>query len=412
MRSIFQKYNIVLIIVYLVGLLLVPSGKSLFAQSNIVDFGIEIQHGDIGVADLNQDGQLDVIITGQGGTGVFLNNGDSTFTLAEQESEITYTNPVFEPDLADPTIIRAENGWFYAYGTENRWPEGYQVVPIIKSEDLVNWEYVGEAFNKKPDWKNGGIWAPSIHFVDSLYYLYYSYSTWGDDNPGIGLAIAEVPEGPFIDRGKLLDTQSSGVKNSIDPYLFTENGKNYLFWGSLGGGIYGIPLSFDGKRIIGDKFRIAGNSFEAVYIDKKEEYYYLYLSTASCCDGANSVYRVVVGRSKNLAGPFLTSSGHDLINYNNMWWVPVVDNIKGVIIESNDNIAGPGHNAQIITDDRGDDWFVYHAILKSNPNLPGGATRRPLFIDRIDWEDGWPVINAGMGPSYEERQQPFFNIKY
>jgi arabinan endo-1,5-alpha-L-arabinosidase len=67
------------------------------------------------------------------------------------------------------------------------------------------------------------------------------------------------------------------------------------------------------------------------------------------------------------------------------------------------------HNAQIFTDDGGVDWFIYHAIERNDPYLPKGATRRPLCIDRIDWVDGWPVINQGKGPATNHDEKPFFN---
>lgn len=319
----------------------------------------------------------------------------------------TYRNPVFEPDLADPTWVRTEEGWFYAYGTENTWEAGHQVVPVVRSRDLVDWSYVGQAFEKKPDWKDGWIWAPEITFLDGQYLLYYAFSLWGDNNPAIGLATSDRPEGPFTDHGKLLDSESMGVVNSIDPSVFTEDGSVYLVWGSLGGGIHGIQLEADGRSLRGEKFQLAGTSFEAPYIFKKEGTYYLFLSTGTCCEGPNSKYRVVVGRSEEFRGPYRTSSGHDLLGYNNGWWPPEVDKIDGVILAGNSTFAGPGHNGQIFTDDRGQDWFIYHAIELTDPYLPRGATRRPLCIDRIKWVDGWPVINGGEGPSSGDHDKPF-----
>jgi arabinan endo-1,5-alpha-L-arabinosidase len=96
------------------------------------------------------------------------------------------------------------------------------------------------------------------------------------------------------------------------------------------------------------------------------------------------------------------------MEYNNNWLIPAVDAIEGVILKGNASVVGPGHNGQIITDNRGDEWFIYHAILLSDPWLPGGATRRPMFLDRIEWISGWPVINKGMGPSTELQQKPYF----
>jgi len=327
------------------------------------------------------------------------------------DTSLYYKNPVFEPDLADPTIIKSPDNWFYAYGTENYWDgKSHRLVPVIKSRDLVNWEYVRDAFDIKPTWKPGGIWAPEITFHMGKFYMYYSLSTWGDQNAGIGLAISDTPEGPFIDQGKLFDSNEIGVFNSIDPSCFRHKGRTYLIWGSFGGGIHGIELSKNGKQTKGQKFQIAGNSFEAAYIYQKGDFFYLFTSTSTCCEGEKSSYRVVAGRSEKFEGPYFTQSGQNLMDYNNVWATPLVEQIHGVVLQENAAIAGPGHNGQIITDDNGNDWFTYHGILRSNALLPGGATRRPLFIDRIEWISDWPVINRGNGPSYTYMQKPFFTF--
>src|SRR5690625_1602023 len=81
---------------------------------------------------------------------------------SDADQSITFENPVFEPILADPSVIRTEDGWFYAYGTQDDWGdgEGSRIVPIIRSRDLVQWEYRGTAFEEMPGWKEkGGIWA-------------------------------------------------------------------------------------------------------------------------------------------------------------------------------------------------------------------------------------------------------------
>ena len=397
------SYSLIALIAWLIP-------GNLFSQNPVTDLGIQTQHADIVAADVNNDGNLDIIVSGQGGSGLFVNTGNRSFSQVQNADSAFYKNPVFEPDLADPTIIKTEDNWFYAYGTENTLDDNIdRLIPVIRSQNLVNWEYVSDAFNSKPNWKDGGIWAPAVTFLQGKYYMYYAFSTWGDQNAGIGLAISVTPEGPFKDQGKLFDSEEIGVFNSIDPSFQTNDGKNYLIWGSLGGGIFGIELSTDGKRVVGEKYQIAGNSFEAAYIYRKNNFFYLILSTATCCEGANSVYRVVAGRSENFKGPYLTKTGKNLMNYNDSWYGTGLDQIEGVILRGNSQIAGPGHNGQIISDDRGDDWFVYHAILRSNPYLPNGATRRPLFIDKIEWIEGWPVINHDSGPSTEQRQMPFFN---
>ncbi|NBC71858.1 family 43 glycosylhydrolase [Paenibacillus sacheonensis] len=333
-----------------------------------------------------------------------------------------YVNPVFEPVLADPSVIRAEDGYFYAYGTEDEWKPGEKVKlgPIVKSADLVHWDYVGDAFATRPAWKkDGGIWALDIHRFNDQYYLYYSISEWGDANPGIGIAVSDSPAGPFEDKGKLLDSFDSGVRNSIDPMMFVdEDGTPYLFWGSFNG-IYGIQLSADGLSVVGEKFQIAGKDFEGPYLIKRGSYYYFFGSMGSCCAGKDSIYLVSAGRSESLKGPYLNAEGRDIMDGPGT----VILRGEGASKEDGEGdgngngngnangqkekrFVGPGHNA-IIQDDAGTDWIVYHAIDASNPLLPNEATRRPLMIDPIKWVDGWPTIKDGI-PSKTKRSGPIW----
>ncbi len=235
--------------------------------------------------------------------------------------------------------------------------------------------------------------------VSGRFYLYYSFSTWGDPNPGIGLAIAEKPQGPFTDQGKLFFSHEVAVPNSIDPFFIEENNEKYLFWGSFHG-IYAINLTDDGKAISGEKIQIGYTHLEAPLIHKKGEYYYFFGSEGTCCAGANSSYRVRVGRSQDLLGPYLDKAGNNLASgpYGELL-------IKGN--GEDHGFAGPGHNAEIITDDEGNDWLLYHAIPKNNPLLENGASRRPLMLDRLKWENDWPVIE-NQQPGLTTRKAPVF----
>lgn len=313
----------------------------------------------------------------------------------------TYVNPVFEPVLADPTVIQSGE-YFYAYGTEDNWGNegGYKLVPIVRSKDLVNWEFVNNAFQVKPNWKSeGGIWAPDVSFVDGKYRMYYSFSTWGDPNPGIGLAIADRAEGPFVDQGKVFLSQEIGVANSIDPFFIREDERDYLFWGSFFG-IYAVELGPDGKQVIGDTVRIAHNHLEAALVTKKDGAYYFFGSAGSCCEGANSSYRVLVGKSENLLGPYLDKQGNSIATGDH----------GELLLRGNAEaygFAGPGHNAQLIEDDEGTEWMLYHAIPKNNPRLSNGTNRRPLMLDKITWSGGWPVVER-QSPSLATQPAPIF----
>ncbi|GHT12713.1 arabinan endo-1,5-alpha-L-arabinosidase [Bacteroidia bacterium] len=335
------------------------------------------------------------------------NDGVLVWNDPPTSADTLYQNPLFEPDVADPSFMRANDGWFYAYGTENTWSPGVtRIVPIVRSKTMKRWEYVADAFTKdtKPAWKtDGGIWAPQIVFRNGTYYLYYSFSKWDDSNPGIGLATSPYPYGPFTDQGKVFDAQSIDVPNSIDQFFIEvgegRNKKRYLFWGSFRG-IYGIEMADDMKTTMGAKFKIAGNGFEATYIYPKNGKFYFFGSSASCCEGANSRYRVSVAAADDIKGPYKTKDGVDIID-NGREGTPFL------VGDATTGWVGPGHNGEIITDDHGRDFIIYHAIAVNNPLLPNGATRRPLMMDEILWIDGWPTI-AGNVPSSTQKTAPYF----
>ena len=180
----------------------------------------------------------------------------------------TYKNPVINYSLPDPTVIKANDGFFYLYATED-----IRNTPIYRSQDLVNWKFVGTAFTDatRPTFEpKGGLWAPDINSINGKYVLYYSMSVWGGEwTCGIGVATSDKPEGPFTDHGKLFRSNEIDVQNSIDPFYIEENAKKYLFWGSFRG-IYAIELSDDGLSVKpgAEKQRIAGTAYEGTYINE------------------------------------------------------------------------------------------------------------------------------------------------
>lgn len=308
------------------------------------------------------------------------------------DSVKTYQNPVFEPILADPSVIRDPlTGVFYAYGTQDNWRDGKgsRLVPILQSNDLVSWKVIANAFLTKPSWKaEGGIWAPDVVLLNNEYYMYYAYSTWGDPNPGIGVARSKSPTGPFTDEGKLFDSKDIDVPNSIDPYFIQEDGKNYLFWGSFSDaptqGNFGVELSSDGLSIAegAEKFKITAGDVEAVVIHKRNGYFYFIGSKGSCCEGKKSTYHVVVARSKSLTGPYLDKEGKDM-----------KDRGSGTLLfKRNARFVGTGHTSRIVTDDEGQDWLLYHGIDSQNDRVGNGISRRTLMLDAVRWEDDWPSV--------------------
>ena len=295
------------------------------------------------------------------------------FSLAQT---VTNRQPVIDMSAPDPTVIRAEDGTFYLYATEDM-----RNVPIFHSANLVDWKLVGTAFtdNSRPKWlPKGGIWAPDIQRVSGKYHLYYAKSVWGGEwDAGIGVAVSNNPAGPFVDRGCMFTSKQIGIQNCIDPFYIEDGGKKYLFFGSFHG-IYGVELTADGLHVKqGAKPReVAGTFMEATYIRRRGGYYYLFGSTGTCCEGARSTYRITIGRSKSLFGPYIDKAGQRLL-----------DNHYSILLDKDDSVLGPGHNAGLITDDAGNDYMFYHGFKASDPDAG-----RVVWLSRIVWTDGWPSV--------------------
>ncbi|MYX76107.1 family 43 glycosylhydrolase [Streptomyces sp. SID3915] len=316
----------------------------------------------------------------------------------------TYTNPVTGTTVdtfPDPVMIRGKDGFWYAYGTQNpvfqsKGEDGERILPILRSADMVSWEYAGEVFTPatRPAWLEGSrLWAPDVHYAFGRYYLYYSV-------PGrntVGLVTAPTPTGPWSDRGAVLPSPSGCPAGNIDQAQFTDtDGTPYLYWGSYDT-ICVAKMNGDRTRTEGEVTQVArGRRVEGGFVVQRDGFYYLFYSDAGCCDGAFSGYQVKVGRSTSPTGPFTDDEGTDLM---------ALTSKAGVVVSAGGNRwIGPGHNA-IQTDLSGQDWLVYHGIPSESPDLAPASngslklTRRPMLIDRLDWIGGWPVVRAGAGPS-------------
>jgi hypothetical protein len=330
-----------------------------------------------------------------------------------------YTNPVsrsFADTFADPAVIRGKDGYWYAYGTTDPLREGEgtrHLLPISRSTDLVNWQYVGDAFTEAtiPSWAdkaNGAaLWAPDIRYVDGQYRLYYvvtetTVTAERFDN-AIGVATSNSPTGPWTDSGDpVVDPRRVGPDNylwTFDPHhVVGPNGVEYLYYGSYYGGIHVTRLTAGGTEATGSPTMVAiDNKYEGAYVVQRDGWWYLFVSSANCCAGPTTGYSVHVGRSRSLTGPFVDREGVTL-NQSRAGGTPV-------IAPNGNRWVGTGHNA-VATDLAGQDWFVYHAIDRADPYLDGtdGINERPMLIDRLDWIDGWPTVRAGAWAS--EGSQP------
>jgi arabinan endo-1,5-alpha-L-arabinosidase len=327
--------------------------------------------------------------------------------------QATYANPVLDSDFPDPAVLKAGDGYYYAYATQGAAAGPMRNIQAARSKDLVRWEVLGDALPVKPSWasKTQDFWAPDVKFAGGRYYLYYSAkpdAALTDASRGLCLAVAtaERPEGPFRDIGTPLQCGSGFI--NIDPMAYDDpaTGKRLLYWGSGFGPIKVQELAPDrvsfarGSSPIGliDVVKSEDPNeyqrlIEGAWVILRDGWYYLFYSGDNCC-GPKAHYAVMVARSRSATGPFQTLAA-------------ATGRANSVILEREGIWVAPGHNS-VVQDGAGNDWMLYHAVDSRTPrSKPADEvnTRRVMLIDRIVWKDGWPMVESG-GPSTGPRPAP------
>jgi arabinan endo-1,5-alpha-L-arabinosidase len=294
----------------------------------------------------------------------------------------------------DPCIIR-DKGTYHLFCT-SQLREGKGIIHWRTSPDLVTWTFKGSVVPVIPEWVETavpgvkGIWAPDVAYFNGRFHIYYSGSTFGSNHSVIGLVTSPTldtsnPAFGWTDHGKVIGSVKADSYNAIDPnHVETADGRHYLSFGSFWSGLKIIeldPATGKLKKANALPRSIAGRkdpgAIEAPVIIRKGDHYYLFASFDFCCRGVNSTYYTVVGRSKSVEGPYLDRDG-----------TKMKDGGGTIVLHANQDASGrfkgPGH-VDILQD--GDiEHIVYHAYDSQNGGRP------TLRIQRLEWQDGWPVV--------------------
>lgn len=301
----------------------------------------------------------------------------------------------------DPSLIKDGDTW-YLFTTASG-PERHGELPIRCSQDLHRWRLCGSVFDRIPDWirkespSTKELWAPDISYFGGEFHLYYAFSVFGKNTSGIALATNKTlnPKSPnfhWQDRGLVLSSQLEDDYNAIDPNLaLDQRGRAWLAFGSFWSGIKmrridrktGL-LSPEDTKLYSLAARkrppnpppnppgLPGNwqAIEAPFIVHHGDYFYLFVSFDLCCRGRKSTYKTMVGRSRQVTGPYVDVNG-----------TPMLDGGGTPVLLGNKRWAGPG--GESISKSRHGDLIVFHAY--------DAKTGEPyLQLSTIDWSGGWP----------------------
>ncbi|RZL15027.1 MAG: arabinan endo-1,5-alpha-L-arabinosidase [Pedobacter sp.] len=289
----------------------------------------------------------------------------------------------------DPAMIKAENT-YYLYCTG-------QGVTVWSSQDRINWKSEPSVFSDAPKWAKeavpgfkGYIWAPDISFFKGRYYLYYSASTFGKNTSAIGLATnmtldSSNPLYKWVDHGLVIQSEAGKTNwNAIDPNLIVDtDGTPFLSFGSFWGGLKLVKLTADRSKVEGSIANLTTianrvdktNAIEAPFIFKKGHFFYLFASIDFCCRGKDSTYKIIVGRSKKLSGPYVDDKGKLL-----------TEGGGRLVLAGNDQWYGVGHNA--VANFEGKDYLIFHGYSAANNGAP------KLLSRALKWQNGWPISSA------------------
>jgi beta-xylosidase/lysophospholipase L1-like esterase len=273
-----------------------------------------------------------------------------------------YKNPIINADYSDPDVCRVGDDYYMTASSFNCIPG----LPILHSNDLVNWTLIGAALPKlspeavfsSPQHGNG-VWAPSIRYHNGEFYIYY-----GDPDQGIFMTKTRNPAGKWTTP--CLVKAGKGLIDSCP--FWDEDGQAYLvhaFAGSRAGikSLLAITrLTPDGRQAVGESKIVydghdSDETIEGPKLYKRDRFYYILAPAGGVATGWQTALR-----SKTIFGPYER---------------------KIVMSQGNTSVNGPHQGAWVDTP-AGEDWFIHFQDRY--------AFGRVVHLQPLQWQDNWPVI--------------------
>ncbi len=287
-------------------------------------------------------------------------------TLAQNKTQIGYTNPIIPGFHPDPSICRVGDDYYLVTSSFEFFPG----IPIYHSKDLINWKQIGHCLTRKSQinlantaiWS--GVWAPTIRYNNSMFYMITTNVT----NGGNFYVTATNPAGPwsepiFVDR------------EMFDPsLLFDDDGKVYY----TRRGQKGIVQAEINIRtgVLKEPLKMISEGYlspdtEGPHLYKIDGWYYLMTAEG----GTRALHMVNIGRSKSPWGPFEKCPNNPILAQHYDYHT----------------IRSTGHGDLVQAKD-GTWWMVFLATRHYNYDAMS-ILGRETFLTPIQWKDGWPTIN-------------------
>lgn len=327
-----------------------------------------------------------------------------------------FLNPVLE-NFPDPDVLQVDDT-YYAYATTTYDPGSGlgSNIQVARSTDLVTWEELPDALPELAAWSglttlfqpllHSATWAPDVTQIGERYVMYYTTPAVDIPRPDgkpsqcLSVAVANTPEGPFVDASEAPLVCQPELGGSIDgSYFMDEDGTQYFVWKNDGNccsqptNFWLQPLTEDGTAVTDEPVKLEGldndKAWEGRVIESPQLLlhdgrYYMFFSGN---DFASVRYAVGYASADVIEGPYTDAEEN-----------PILFTDFNSAVEL--GLAGPGHQA-VFTDDDGELWIAYHAW--PNDAIGDDGVGRHLWIDELRFEDGRPIID---GPDAEPQPVP------
>ena len=273
-----------------------------------------------------------------------------------------------KPYIHDPSTIAECDGKYYTFGTGGGG---------LISEDGWTWHDGAE--------RPGGGAAPDVLKIGDRYLIIYGATGGGLGGGHHGRILTMWnktldPHSPDFKYTQAIEVCSSdGMEDNdaIDPGLLLDptTGRLWVSYGTYFGTIRLIELDpKTGERVKGNIEKDIAIDCEASDLIYRNGWYYLLGTHGTCCDGVNSTYNVVVGRSKSVEGPYIDNVGRDMYQGGGK-----------MVIAAGNRVCGPGHFGRTVIDE-GVEIMSCHYEADFDQ---GG--RSVLGIRPLLWKNDWPV---------------------
>jgi beta-xylosidase len=280
----------------------------------------------------------------------------------------TYRNPILYADYSDPDVVRHGNDFYLVASSFNCTPG----LPILHSQDLVNWTLVNHALKNVPgdryrEVQHGcGVWAPSIRFHAGKFWIFFP-----TPDEGIYVTTATDPRGQWSEPHLV-----QAGKGLIDPCpLWDDDGKAYLVHAyahsrsGLKHKLRVVPMAIEGTHVLGDGQIVfheptRHHTIEGPKFLKRDGWYYILAPAGGVTAGWQTALR-----SRNIFGPY---EDHTVLN------------------QGHTAVNGP-HQGALVDTPGGEWWFLHFQ--------DAGVYGRVVHLQPVEWRRDWPlmgVLNGGV----------------